>query len=118
MIPDEAKKDYPPFKMIWMERIKQNVQWGEQDHSDFKWLAILGEEFGEVCNSVVEAYALNNTEERRRGAFNNLEYELVQTAAVCVAWIEAIRRRNNEAILQDMDYINGLHNTLKYLNNE
>lgn len=61
------------------ERGRQDAKWGEQNHSDERWLAILAEEFGEVAKDVVE---------RRPG----LRTELIQTAAVCVAWIECLDR--------------------------
>jgi hypothetical protein len=49
--------------------------------------AVLGEEFGEVARHITEAlidgYRYNNRE---------LKKELIQVAAVCVAWVEAIDR--------------------------
>lgn len=48
-------------------------------------LTVLGEEFGEVCHEVNEA--IGGRTELDRAALRN---ELVQVAAVCVAWIEAI----------------------------
>ncbi len=41
---------------------------------------VLGEEFGEVCRAVLE------------GDEANLREELIQVAAVAVAWVEAIDR--------------------------
>ena len=36
----EELKRYSPISLIKMERIKQNAQWGEQNHDDFNngWL--------------------------------------------------------------------------------
>ena len=34
--------------LILSERNKQDIKWGEQNHNIYKWLAILGEEVGEV----------------------------------------------------------------------
>lgn len=86
---DELKR-YKPLQLVQMERIKQDAKWGEQNHDDFKWLAILSEEFGEVGHAVCEQLQNNYTPEVLR---ENLEVELIQVAAVCVAWVECIRRR-------------------------
>ena len=62
---------------IEAERAKQDARFG--DHRwvpDFLWLAILTEETGEVARALQD-----------RG---DLHGELVQVAAVAVAWLEAI----------------------------
>jgi NTP pyrophosphatase (non-canonical NTP hydrolase) len=46
---------------------------------------VLGEEVGEVCRAVLELSALANDAHGK-----NLRKELVQVAAVAVAWIEAL----------------------------
>ena len=52
----------------------------------FEKVAVLGEEFGEVCCA-----ALNQAKLATDGADRaNLRHELVQVAAVAVAWIQAI----------------------------
>jgi hypothetical protein len=82
---------------VIIERKRQDEKWGEQNHDPAKWLAILGEEFGEVCKAVCE---------RLYAAGSNSEYriELIHVAAVAVAMAECydraelaeIRRRVNE----------------------
>ena len=65
------------------ERDRQDEKWGgipgidRADH-DVKYPAILGEEFGEVCQAWLE------------GDVANLRTELVQVAAVAVAWVEEL----------------------------
>ena len=76
-------RDFSPMEAILYERGKQIQKWGQQDHNDYKWLTILGEEFGESAKAILDSD-------------KNLEYELVQVAAVCVAWIECIRKRKKE----------------------
>lgn len=63
------------------ERIAQDAKWGEQrDHSFPFWYTILAEEFGEVGRAILEHDAIG---------FRN---ELIQTAAVAVAMVEAFDR--------------------------
>ncbi|MGC4190710.1 MAG: hypothetical protein QM589_06055 [Thermomicrobiales bacterium] len=73
---------------IASERMRQDERWGEQNHDDFIWGAILGEEIGEVNRAMVEDHF---------GDGGNLREELVQTAAVVAAWIECIDRRTGRA---------------------
>jgi NTP pyrophosphatase (non-canonical NTP hydrolase) len=61
---------------VIIERDKQDEKWGEQNHIPLYWLAILGEEVGEVNKAVLE---------RDREGYRA---ELVQVAAVCVAAVE------------------------------
>lgn len=88
------------------ERNSQNAKWGEQNHPDGTGHFTLIEEadlararceraFNEgvgtwrhiLNEEVTEAFAESDTEKLRE--------ELVQVAAVTVAWIEAIDRREN-----------------------
>lgn len=64
---------------IGIERENQDAKWGEQNHSDLKWNAILLEEIGEVAKSILENGEVS-------------EAELIQVAAVAVAWIECHHR--------------------------
>lgn len=70
------------------ERRRQDKKWGGQPgvdrvHPNEEYAVVLGEEYGEVCRAILEG----------QGA--NLREELIQVAAVAVAWVEqldAIRR--------------------------
>ena len=65
------------------ERESQEDKWGEQMyHTDEYWTVILAEEFGEVAKEVYE--------ENPSVLYNGL----VRCGAVCMAWAEAIQRRN------------------------
>lgn len=57
------------------ERAAQDAKWGEQNHRDSVWMAILAEEVGEAAKAVLEG--------------KDLEKELIQVAAVAVAWHES-----------------------------
>ena len=58
-----------------MEREHQTETWGEQKHSDEKWLAILTEEVGEVAKAILE----NDDVE--------LLKEMCQVGAVLETWV-------------------------------
>lgn len=62
------------------ERERQNEKWGEPNHHAYKWLAILGEEYGEACKDILDVNPLN---------YRN---ELLQVAAVAIAAIESFDR--------------------------
>lgn len=73
---------------VSLERERQDDRWGEQNHDDFVWGAILGEEVGEAHQAALE---LEFGDSERPNT--NLREELIQAAAVAVAWVEAIDRR-------------------------
>lgn len=66
---------------IIAERQRQDAKWGEQNHDAGKWSLILTEELGEVAKSQLE------------GDRANYLTELVQAAAVIVAWLECELRK-------------------------
>lgn len=74
---------------VELERERQNTKWGEQNHSAFPWLAILGEEVGEANQAALSAHFGN------RGWAHYRE-ELIQVAAVAVAMVECLDRHNGE----------------------
>ena len=63
------------YDLVQTERNRQDEKWGEQDHSDEKWLVILLEELGEVSEAILE-----NDD-------SALLEETVQVAAVLENWI-------------------------------
>lgn len=74
---------------VLAERIRQDDQWGEQNHADHWWHLILTEEVGEVAQAVLHDWFGGPAEDTVRE-------ELVQVAAVALSWLEAIDRRRNE----------------------
>lgn len=73
------------------ERIRQDDKWGCQcANIDFEWVSILTEEVGEAA---AEANEANFRSGKNRGDFTKLRAELVQVAAVAVAWVECIDGR-------------------------
>lgn len=71
---------------ILKERNHQDKKWGQQNHHPMEWLAILGEEVGEVNKAALEAHFAGY---RRTGNWSDYRKELIQVAAVVVAMIEA-----------------------------
>lgn len=63
------------------ERCRQDARWGVQNHTGQYWIAILGEEFGEVCKAILEQEVVD------------LRAELIQVAAVAVAAVESLDRQ-------------------------
>lgn len=61
--------------LIQIERNAQDEKWGEQQHNDEKWLAIILEELGEAAKAVLE--------ENEEGILE----ETVQVAAVLQNWV-------------------------------
>lgn len=81
----------PTLNEVLKERERQDAKWGEQNHGPLLWLAILGEEFGEVSKAALEAVVMGDP------TFKNYREELIQLAAVAVSMIESFDR--NEAHL-------------------
>lgn len=72
----------------WQEDTRQSFA----DMDDGKILAILGEEFGEVCRAIVERTDIS----KNSPSVSSLKLELVQVAAVAVAWIEQLDERDED----------------------
>ena len=70
---------------IHKERDRQDRKWGSQRHPYGTWQLILTEEVGEVAQAALAEQFDRNRIEKKRGG---LRKELVQVAAVAVAWIE------------------------------
>ena len=75
--------------LIQMERNAQDEKWGEQRHTDEKWLTILLEEIGEAAKAVLE----ENDEA--------LLVEVVQVAAVLENWVTS-RDFHNSSLIRDV----------------
>ena len=77
------------FREVVDERLRQNAKWGDRnndpDADDNFWLKVLGEEFGEVCKTMLD----NDPDELRK--------ELIQVTAVAVAWLEKIATNEQNA---------------------
>ena len=70
------------------ERSRQNEKWGEQNHDDLYWLAVAGEEFGELAQAILHTQSGGK-------AAGTTRAELVQLVAVGLQWLESIDRRES-----------------------
>lgn len=70
---------------VLRERARQDAKWGVQNHSSFKWLTILTEELGEAAQEILE------DDEPAK-----LRHELVQVAAVALAFIECLDKQQGK----------------------
>ena len=69
------------------ERVCQEQKWGEQNHDPFKWATILGEEVGEVSRAILEMHFGEDP-----AMVADIRAELIQVAAVAVAFAECLDR--------------------------
>jgi len=72
------------YEWIKLERRNQDHKWGEQNRTPLYWLGVLMEEVGEVAKALIE--------DKDPVYLNKAEYELVQVAAVAIAFIDSLRR--------------------------
>lgn len=81
---------------IVAERAAQFRKWGHQHYTPERWLAILLEEIGEAAEQVVIGGFPDQSPDTLTAAKISLEQELIQVAAVVVAWLEDIDRAATE----------------------
>ena len=82
--------DLRTISRVLAERDRQDREWGEQNHDNFTFVAVLAEEVGEVAQAALQANFENDGPERDD---TDVAEELVQTAAVAVNFLGAIERR-------------------------
>ena len=75
---EKTKRRKRIYQLIAEERQRQIDKWGDDRNLDpFVWLAVLSEELGEASQEVLKARSQED-----------LEKEIIQIAAVAVAWLE------------------------------
>lgn len=82
------------FECITLERTLQDEKWGADRDLSTPWAAVLMEEAGEVARAHLEA---KHHPSGHRAGLAHLKTELVQLAAVAVAWIEAVHVEDERA---------------------
>jgi NTP pyrophosphatase (non-canonical NTP hydrolase) len=76
------------------ERVRQDEQWGQQDHEPTVYMTILTKEVGEAAKEAIEWWmsARNGMDVMASRHLDLLREELVQVAAVAVAMVECLDR--------------------------
>ncbi|MEK3935955.1 MazG-like family protein [Sporosarcina sp. FSL W7-1349] len=74
------------------ERKRQNAKWGHQRHDYGFWLAILGEEFGEVCQAIQQGSVASKYTDA-----DDLYTELIHVAAVASAIAEQVKEERERS---------------------
>lgn len=64
------------LELIKAERSRQDAKWGKNSHHPVDWYLIASEEMGEVAKALLSNDPIS------------LRKEVVQTAAVLIAWLE------------------------------
>ena len=85
----EDTPQYNAISEILAERNRQDCKWGEQNHVLEKWVPILGEEFGELCEAINETIFDNGSD---KGGYENVRKEAIHVAAAAVGFLECIER--------------------------
>ena len=83
--PDMPLEQEAALALVLDERKRQDAKWGEQNHGDLVWSAVLVEEVGEASQAILKARG-------EGGDAQAILDEAVQCAAVAVAWVEALLR--------------------------
>nr|BDD44993.1 hypothetical protein 12 [Spirochaetaceae bacterium] len=82
------------YDEVKAERRRQDEKWGaDRTHHPLEWLAILGEEVGEVNQAALEAHF---TGYDRTGSWGDYRKELIQVAAVAIAMVECHDRAGGD----------------------
>ncbi len=87
MTPDRLAATTSVFEDVSAERARQDAKWGEQNHPQIIWHAIISEEVGELAQEL-----LRTAEYTRPVDLKLVRAELVQVAASAVAAIESLDR--------------------------
>lgn len=73
------------------ERWRQHEKWGIQNHAPAEWAALIGEEYGELCEAINET-TLDNADKPERGGIDKMRVEAVQLAALSMQFVEYLNR--------------------------
>lgn len=92
---DQSMEQIRALQDVARERARQDEKWGEQNHTHPHWATILGEEYGEACKEVNEIATFDSSEFLVNR--EPLREELIQVAAVAVAWVEYLDRLESPA---------------------
>ena len=81
------------FKEIVYERSRQDTKWGDQSqNANVVWSTVLTEEVGEAAKATLQL------DFEHGGTVQELYDELIQIAAVTVAWMEALKKNHANSL--------------------
>jgi NTP pyrophosphatase (non-canonical NTP hydrolase) len=84
------------LELVAAERQRQDDKWGDQSgNHPFEWMSILMEEVGELAEAINETCFQTQHVKPDRGGPDAIRREAVQVAAVAVAIVEAIVRKQS-----------------------
>lgn len=97
-----VKPNYPArrriIQNIYKERDRQDLKWGEQNWNDEWYFPILMEEIGETAKAMLENHFKAMYPDKYPDIdVGRIRKELIETAAVALAWLECIDRRVSDA---------------------
>lgn len=95
------------FQEIKLERANQDLKWGVQNHEHLRWLGIAMEELGEAAEKSLEMDPKTERLYSEHECLDALEYEVIQAAAVCVAWLECLKRNRHPKPFEGKVYLAG-----------
>lgn len=100
----DTRKCHNVLEEVFTERLRQHQKFGEQNHANGIWSMILGEEFGEVSQAALQAKFPHFASIKDKPLIeasgispeqyylSSLRKELIEVAAVAVAWVEKLDR--------------------------
>lgn len=88
------------LEQVLTERQSQESKWGEQNHKPIEWISILGEEYGESCKAALEKHFCYEKAE----GYSHLRAELIQVAAVAIAFIESLDRNELKPLPDEIPF--------------
>lgn len=92
----KVNKTEKALDLVTEERQRQYELYGDQSgRSCYEFLAVLGEEYGELCEAVTETFMSGRHPER--GGLENIVKEAVHVAAVAVQLIEVLKKEDCDA---------------------
>ena len=98
-----AQAAYLAQSQVQAERARQDMKWGEQNHTPEGWLPILVEELGELAEAINETRFDNGPEQRLKGGARNIVKEATHCAAVAQAIVENMYRNHESEMGQIID---------------
>lgn len=76
---------------VFIEKSRQDTNWGDRKYSAAQWASSLGEDFGEMCKAI-NNYEFNKTKENKK----YIQEETVRMIASCFSMLESINSKRDK----------------------